>query len=211
MLLMLLMLLQARSLAGPQTTPVPHPGSGWFMGSRPHRIFLILDSNGRGGIRRNSMWASCEQSWFPIASLWLWVKIETWECGPQKHDQFWMKLGKTLSTKKGQLWMSQTIPCSCVVRWHRLFFFNIEAILYMGFGRRGRYEILLYIYIHTICTHASYRPGWCFYHQTSLKSLGVINLLVCIGGAISKIAHQFSARFQIECLVRWINFLFIFG
>ena len=50
-----------------------------------------------------------------------------------------------------------------------------------------------------------------FHHQTSLKSLGVINLLVCIGGAISKIAHQFSARFQIECLVRWINFLFVFG
>ena len=50
--------------------------------------------------------------------------------------------------------------------------------------------------IHTICTHASYRPGWCFHHQTSLKSLGVINLLVCIGGAKSKIAHQFSARFQ---------------
>ena len=76
---------------------------------------------------------------------------------------------------------------------------------------RSLWNIIVYIYIHTICTHASYRPGWCFYHQTSLKSLGVINLLVCIGGAISKIAHQFSARFQIECLVRWINFLFIFG
>ena len=98
---------------------------------------------------------------------------------------------------KGQLWMSQTIPCSCVVRWHRLFFVQYRSDPLHGvWPARSLWNIIVYINIHTICTHASYRPGWCFHHQTSLKSLGVINLLVCIGGAKSKIAHQFSARFQ---------------